>query len=82
MNNKPDFSEIFPVGSRVRCESEMWEKRPDEYGTVAEHIQNRYGTPQWIGIRLDDALPGEVDVVYDYRYLDADMRRSMVKLVK
>ena len=42
-NNKPDFSEIFPVGSRVRCESEMWEKRPDEYGTVAEHLCNRYG---------------------------------------
>lgn len=78
----PDYEEIFPVGARVRCENEAWPGHW-EYGTVECHKLNRYGSPQWISIRLhDDDLDVDYFSEYDYRYLDTDMRHSMVKLVK
>ena len=79
---KPDFTEVFPVGARVRCESEMWEGRPTEYGTVESHRENQWGEPQWLTVHIDDDGYGDQHVEYDYRYLDTDMKRSMVKVVK
>ncbi len=79
---EPNFEEIFPLGARVRCESEMWECSPAEYGTVESHRSNAYGAAQWLSIRIDADEYGSQIVEYDYRYLDSDMRRSMVKLIK
>lgn len=78
----PDFEAFFPIGCRVRCKSEMWDKRPEEYGTVVRHRYNSYGVPQWIGIHIDDHSEGSALVEYDYRYLDMeDSRNSLVKRI-
>lgn len=75
----PNFEEFFPVGQRVVCESE-WQRKLYT-GTVAIHRLNSFGEPQWIGIRLDDDPPGSVLCEYDYRYLDIDPHRSLVRKV-
>lgn len=73
------MQQVFPVGARVRTQSEMWEHQPEEYGHVEAHLINKYGAPQWLRIRLDDG--SYID--YDYRYLDPDnMRNSLVKVLK
>lgn len=78
----PDFEAFFPVGTRVRCKSEMWEKKEEEYGAVVRHRRNSYGIPQWIGIRMDNDPEGTALTEYDYRYLDTeDSRNSLVKRV-
>lgn len=78
----PDFEEFFPVGQRVRCQSEMWEKRPEMTGTVEGHRLNSYGNPQWMAVRLDPDECGSALVEYDYRYLDIeDSRNSLVKRI-
>jgi len=78
----PDFEAFFPVGTRVRCKSEMWEKKAEEYGTVVQHRLNSFGRPQWIGIQMDSDPEGSALTEYDYRYLDCeDSRNSLVKRV-
>ncbi len=71
-----NFEEIFPVGAKVRCESEMY---PDkwEYGVVVAHNRSCYNDRMGIRIETDTAL-----VDYDYRYLDANPHNSLVRLVK
>lgn len=73
----PEYSEIFPVGARVRAES-AWQPGTWEYGTVEGHGLTP-GHHAWaIIIRLDDGT--QLD--YDYRFLDVDPRNSCVKVVK
>ena len=77
-----DFSEIFPVGAKVRCESEMWPGKWD-CGVVREHIETRYGV-SWairIAIESDDPRMDGAVVDYDYRFLDEDPHNSLVRLI-
>ncbi len=71
-----NFEEIFPVGAKVRCESEMYPGKW-EYGTVVEHKETRYGVSWAISIETDTNI-----VDYDYRYLDSDPKLSLVRLIK
>lgn len=71
-----NFEEIFPVGVRVRCESEMYPGKW-EYGVVKAHSLSRYNDRMGIVIETDTAL-----VEYDYRYLDSNPHNSLVRLVK
>jgi hypothetical protein len=67
------YDEVFPVGSRVRCECE-WQPGKWRYGTVAFHRGN-----QWVFIEMDDGDQQE----YDYRWIDVeDQRNSLVQVVK
>lgn len=76
------FSEIFPIGAKVRCENEMWPGHWDR-GVVGGHRRNACGVSQWIKIKLhDDELDCEYFVEFDYRYLDVDPHNSLVRLVK
>jgi len=70
------FSEIFPVGSKVRCESEAWPGKWED-GEVKEHLETRFGVSWAIRIETETAL-----VDFDYRYLDADPHLSLVRKVK
>jgi hypothetical protein len=72
----PKFSEVFPVGSQVRCESEMWPGKWED-GTVVGHLETRFGTSWAIRIETPTAL-----VDYDYRFLDEDPHLSLVRKVK
>lgn len=75
--SKPDFSEVFPVGAKVRCENEMWEGKWDR-GVVNSHLETRHGVSWAVRIELED---GSL-VDYDYRFLDTDPHNSLVRLVK
>lgn len=78
-----NFEEIFPVGAKVRCESEMYPGKW-EYGTVLKHSQSRYNQRMGISIQMesDDPRMDGAIVEYDYRYLDSDPHNSLVRLVK
>ena len=80
-DHQPNFEEFFPVGQRVRCESE-WNPGKWDRGVVAAHRLNNFGEAQWIGIQLDDDPPGSVLTEYDYRYLDTEPRNSLVRKVQ
>lgn len=71
-----NFEEIFPIGAKVRCESEMYPGKW-EYGVVKAHLETRHNVSWAIRIETDTAI-----VDYDYRYLDADPHNSLVRLVK
>ncbi len=71
-----NFSEFFPVGTPVRCESEMWPGKW-EHGKVVDHLETRFGISWAIRIETED---GAI-VDYDYRYLDTDTHNSLVRLV-
>ncbi len=72
------FEEVFPEGSKVRCECE-WQPRKWMNGIVSHHKNNAYGMPQWIFIEMEDGSSAE----YDYRYIDVeDFRNSLVRPVK
>ncbi len=75
--NGQDFSEVFPEGAKVRCESEMYPGKW-EYGTVVAHLETRYSVSWAIRIETEDGAT----VDYDYRYLDTDPHNSLVRLVK
>jgi len=78
----PNYQEFFPVGAKVRCESEIWPGKW-ERGTVEAHLETRFGVSWAIRIRLDDADGEHGSLVdYDYRYLDTDPHNSLVRLVK
>jgi len=76
---RPNFEDVFPVGARVRCESEMWPGKW-EYGTVKEHLETRFNVSWALRIETEGEHPALVD--YDYRFLDVDPRNSLVRLVK
>lgn len=87
MINNIDFSQVFPVGAKVRCESEMWAGKW-ERGTVLAHLETRYGISWAIRIETEDVYKdGELVrrgaiVDYDYRFLDVDPHLSLVRLEK
>jgi len=64
-----NFEMIFPVGTKVLCESEMWPGKW-EAGIVKAHLETRYGVSWAIRIELesdDPRLDGAL-VDYDYRF--------------
>ena len=78
-----NFEELFPVGAKVRCESEMYPGKWDR-GVVEAHLLSRYNDRWGIRIRLEsdiEQLDGAL-IDYDYRYLDSDPHNSLVRLVK
>ena len=79
----PDFESIFPVGAKVRCESEMYPGKW-EYGTVKGHLETRHNVSWAIRIKMesDDPRMDGAIVDYDYRFLDVDPHNSLVRLVK
>jgi len=72
-----NYEELFPVGAKVRCENEAFPGHW-EYGVVDSHRETRYGVSWAIRIDLEDG--GYAD--FDYRYLDADPKLSLVRLIK
>lgn len=77
-----DFSALFPVGAKVRCENEMWPGKWDD-GIIEAHLETRYGMSWAIQIKIESDNP-HLDgmlVVYDYRYLDVHPHNSLVRLV-
>jgi hypothetical protein len=77
-----DFEAIFPVGTRVSCESEMYPGKWD-YGEVKAHLETRYGISWAIRIELESADPRRDGALvdYDYRFLDSDPHNSLVRRV-
>lgn len=77
-----NFEEIFPVGAKVRCESEMFPGKW-EYGVVSAHLETRYGESWALRVEMkseDPRMDGAL-VDYDYRLLDSDPHNSLVRLV-
>ncbi len=77
MTKHQDFSEIFPVGAKVRCESEAFPGRW-EYGTVEGFRVTRHTGEPSLVVKMED---GEL-VDYAPWYLDVDPHNSLVRLVK
>jgi hypothetical protein len=78
-----DFETIFPAGSKVMCESEMYPGKW-EYGVVVAHLETRYSLTWAIRVKFesdDPRLDGAL-VDYDYRFLDSDPHNSLVRIVK
>jgi hypothetical protein len=72
-----EFSQMFPIGTKVCCESEMWPGKW-ERGTVMAHLETRHNV-SW-AIRIETEEGAIVD--YDYRFLDPDPHLSLVRLAK
>lgn len=84
MHDTEAIENFFPIGTKVRCESEMYPGKWDR-GVVDSHRETRYGVSWAIRIRLEDKNPiidGSL-VDFDYRYLDIeDQRNSLVRKVR
>lgn len=80
---EPNYEQLFPVGARVICESEMWPGKW-ERGVVVAHNRSRYNDRMSVRIRLeaDNEQSDGALVDYDYRYLDANPHHSLVRLAR
>ena len=74
---KQDFSEVFSVGAKVRCESEAFPGKW-EYGVVQGHFVTRHCQNKVVRIQAES---GElIDIAH--WFLDSDPHNSLVRLVK